>query len=319
MPKSIYKHLPNSGSFQKGHKGYKGMLDKHLSKEAKLKLSNANKGREVSEKDRIRLKKMSFENAEKCKARRIKTVCANCGKKLELVPSVYNKNGNFCSKKCSNVFHKEIIREKRKGIKLSEITKDKLRKYKREKTSNWKGGKPKCKICNKEISYRATYCLKHKHLLWDKEKWEKAWNGSKKNVGKMPKNMQRPGKWRNIVRGYFNINGKEIFFRSKWEANYALYLDFLIKQKQIKRWTYEEDVFIFEEIKFGTRSYRPDFKVYIGDKDIEYHEVKGYMTSRSKTQIKRMAKYYPNIKLIIVDRDVYKDIKNKVGKMLKFY
>ena len=144
-------------------------------------------------------------------------------------------------------------------------------------------------------------------------------NMSNCRVGKIPKNMQETGKYGNIIRGYFNINGKEIFLRSKWEANYALYLVFLVKQKQIKKWTYEEDVFIFEKIKSGTRSYRPDFKICNNDGTIEYHEVKGYMNPKSKTQIKRMAKYYPNVKLLIIDKDVYNDIKKKLGKMLKFY
>jgi hypothetical protein len=137
--------------------------------------------------------------------------------------------------------------------------------------------------------------------------------------GKIPKNMQLAGKFGNIQRGHFSINGKKIFMRSKWEANYALYLDFLIKYKQILKWEYEPDVFIFEKIKFGTRSYRPDFKIYNLDNTFEYQEVKGYMDSKSKTKIKRMAKYYPDIKLIIIDKDIYGDIKKKLGKMLKFY
>ena len=132
----------------------------------------------------------------------------------------------------------------------------------------------------------------------------------------MPKNLGYPNRYKN---GNYNINGNDIFFRSSWEANYALYLDFLIKQKQIKSWTYEKDVFIFKKIKFGTRSYRPDFKIYNLDNTFEYHEVKGYMDNKSKTKIKRMAKYYPNVKLIIIDKDVYKDLKKKIGKMLKFY
>jgi len=141
--------------------------------------------------------------------------------------------------------------------------------------------------------------------------------------GKIPKcinfypNGIRP--FGNILRGYYNINGKEIFFRSKWEANYSLYLDFLIKQKQIKKWEYEPDVFMFEKIKLGTRSYRPDFKIYNNDDSIEYHEVKGWMTPRSKTKIKRMAKYYPDIKLIIIDKNIYGEIKKKLGRILKFY
>jgi len=123
----------------------------------------------------------------------------------------------------------------------------------------------------------------------------------------------------NVKRGYYDINGKNMFFRSKWEANYALYLDFLVKQKQIQKWEYEKDTFVFEKIKFGTRSYKPDFKIYNDIRLIEYHEVKGYMTARSKTQLKRMKKYYPDIKVVLIDKEVYEDIKKKLGKMLKFY
>ena len=137
--------------------------------------------------------------------------------------------------------------------------------------------------------------------------------------GITPTNLQNVSSWNHVKRGWYDINGEIMFFRSKWEVNYALYLNFLVKQKQIKRWTYEEDMFIFEEIKLGTRSYRPDFKIYNNDKSIEYHEVKGWMTSKSRTKIKRMAKYYPEIKLIIIDKGVYGDIKSKLGKILKFY
>jgi hypothetical protein len=119
--------------------------------------------------------------------------------------------------------------------------------------------------------------------------------------------------------GHFDINGKDIFFRSSWEANYALYLDFLIKAKQIKKWEYEIDTFWFEKIKRGIRSYKPDFKIFNNNGSIEYHEVKGYMDKKSITKIKRMAKYYPKIKLIVIDQYSYKDIKKKVGKMLNFY
>ena len=135
----------------------------------------------------------------------------------------------------------------------------------------------------------------------------------------MPKNMMQPGKYGNIQRGWFSINGKKMFFRSKWEANYALYLNFLIKQKQIEKWKYEEDVFIFEKIKFGTRSYRPDFKIYNLYKTIHYEEVKGYFTKKSKTQLNRMRIYYPKIEVKIIDSKLYKEIKRKLGKVLHFY
>lgn len=120
-------------------------------------------------------------------------------------------------------------------------------------------------------------------------------------------------------RGYYKINGKKIYFRSGWEANYALYLDWLIKQKQIKEWAFEEDTFWFEKIKRGVRSYCPDFKITNFDNTVEYHEVKGYMDDRSKTKINRMRIYHPKIKLIVIDQKCYQDIKNKIGAVLGFY
>jgi len=125
--------------------------------------------------------------------------------------------------------------------------------------------------------------------------------------------------WAHIQGGHYDINGVDMFFRSKMEANYALYLNFLVKQKQIKSWEFEPDTFWFENIRRGVRSYKPDFKVINNNGSVEYQETKGFMDSKSKTKIKRMAKYHPQIKLVVVDNDSYKDIKNKVGKLLKFY
>lgn len=134
---------------------------------------------------------------------------------------------------------------------------------------------------------------------------------------------QRDGVYKNIYSraksGHYDINGKDYFFRSSWEPNYALYLDFLVKQGEIKSWEYETDTFWFEKIKRGVRSYKPDFKVFKNDGTFEYHEVKGYMDAKSNTKMRRMKKYYPNVKLVLIDKDCYKDIKNKVGKLCGFY
>ena len=128
------------------------------------------------------------------------------------------------------------------------------------------------------------------------------------HAGKMPENMMRPGKFRNVRRGWFNINGNAMFLRSKWEANYACYLTFLAGHKEIDRWEYETDTFMFEKIRTGTRSYKPDFKVFKNDGTIEYHEVKGWMTPKAKTQLKRMTKYYPDIALVLIDAERYREI-----------
>jgi hypothetical protein len=122
-----------------------------------------------------------------------------------------------------------------------------------------------------------------------------------------------------VQRGEYECSKGTMYFRSKWEANYALYLDFLVKQKQIKGWEYEPDRFVFESIKFGTRSFIPDFKVINNDGKWEYHEVKGFLDGRSKTKLKRIAKYFPNIKLELIDKDYYNTLKRQCGKLLNWY
>lgn len=113
------------------------------------------------------------------------------------------------------------------------------------------------------------------------------------------------------------IGGKKHYYRSHWEVNYACYLEFLKRNKSIKDWEYEPETFWFESIKRGVRSYKPDFKVYENNGNIVYHEVKGWMDSRSKTTISRMRKYYPEKKLIIIDAPKYKEIGKKLGSAIK--
>ena len=105
-----------------------------------------------------------------------------------------------------------------------------------------------------------------------------------------------------------------LYVRSSWEANYCRYLNWLVEIGQIVSWEFEPDTFEFVGIKRGTRFYTPDFKIVNSDGSIEYHEVKGYMDAKSKTKLKRMKKYYPDVKLIVIDSDAYKalarDVKN---------
>ena len=91
------------------------------------------------------------------------------------------------------------------------------------------------------------------------------------------------------------------YFRSAWEANYARYLNLLVAKGEIASWEYECKTFIFEAIKRGTRAYTPDFKLLMNDKSHVWHEVKGWMDQPSKTRLARMAKYFPEEKVIVVD------------------
>ena len=109
--------------------------------------------------------------------------------------------------------------------------------------------------------------------------------------------------------GWYKIGRKKYYFRSGWEVVYARYLQWLKGENKIKKWEYEPKIFWFEAIRRGTRSYTPDFKIYNIDGTIEYHEVKGYMDSRSKTKIKRMKKYYPETILKVIQKKEYDAIK----------
>lgn len=115
------------------------------------------------------------------------------------------------------------------------------------------------------------------------------------------KKLQSVKKKRYIQR-WETIGGKRYYYKSHWEIRYAKYLEFLKIQGRIKDWEYEPDIFWFHKIKSGVRKYTPDFKIFNLDESVEYHEVKGYMDSKSKTKIKRMKIYYPEIKLKVIDK-----------------
>jgi hypothetical protein len=118
--------------------------------------------------------------------------------------------------------------------------------------------------------------------------------------------LMTPRKNSSWKQSWQEVGGNRIFFRSSWEFEYAKILE---KRKSLglfAKWEHEPDIFWFEEIKRGVRSYCPDFKITYPDGSFEYHEIKGWMDARSITKIKRMAKYYPEIKLKIIEGKEYK-------------
>lgn len=107
------------------------------------------------------------------------------------------------------------------------------------------------------------------------------------------------------------------YFRSAWEANYARYLNFLVANRNILKWEYETVEFEFTEIKRGVRFYKPDFKIYENNGKEVFHEVKGYYDSKTITRHKRMKKYYPEIKIIMIDADWFKRNSKKLKVLIK--
>lgn len=152
-----------------------------------------------------------------------------------------------------------------------------------------------CLICGKQFTVIPAVAAKGQGLFCGRPCFA-AWKGSQ---------AENSHTWGNGGKRA-DLDGK--YFRSSWEANYARYLNWLIAQRQIVSWEYEVDTFEFRPIKRGTRFYTPDFKIHNLNGSIEYHEIKGYMDRRSATKLKRMAKYYPAVKVVLIDSDAYKTL-----------
>lgn len=120
---------------------------------------------------------------------------------------------------------------------------------------------------------------------------------------------------RNSIGGKREDLGR-LYLRSKWEANYARYLNWLITMQEILKWEYEPDTFEFP-VRKGSRLYVPDFKVWNADGSVEYHEIKGYMDQVSQTKLKRMGKYYPGIKVLVIDGDQYRVLNRDLKNLIK--
>ena len=103
------------------------------------------------------------------------------------------------------------------------------------------------------------------------------------------------------------------YFRSRWEANYARFLNWLRDTTgEVVSWEFEAEIFEFTKIKKGVRFYTPDFKIQMANGTVEYHEVKGWRYPKGETALKRMAKYYPKIKIVVIDEEWFKAV-NRQG------
>lgn len=116
---------------------------------------------------------------------------------------------------------------------------------------------------------------------------------------------------------WLELGGKNHYYRSKWEANYARYLEWQRKNGYIHDWFPEPQTFWFKSIQRGVRSYLPDFKVIKNDLSHYWVEVKGYMDQKSKTKIKRFHKYYPSERLDVIEGKWFKKNNAKMKLLIK--
>jgi len=116
--------------------------------------------------------------------------------------------------------------------------------------------------------------------------------------------------------GWREIGGRRKYFRSKWEANYCRYLQWLKDLGQIKDWDHECETFWFDGILRGVRSYLPDFKVTEKNGSIAFHEVKGWFDPRSRTKLKRMRIYHPGVKIILIEKKFFSQNGKKLNGLV---
>lgn len=117
--------------------------------------------------------------------------------------------------------------------------------------------------------------------------------------------------------GWHEIGGVRSYYRSKSEANYARFLQWRKEQFQILKWEHEPHTFWFGNLRRGVTNYKPDFRVTYNDGTVEWVEVKGYMDPKSATKIKRMARYHPKEKLLVVDAKAYRQLAVAFSRVVK--
>lgn len=105
-------------------------------------------------------------------------------------------------------------------------------------------------------------------------------------------------------------------FKSNWEFNIALLLEYLKMIGDIDYWKYEFDVFNFPDNEYFILSYTTDFTIYKND---EKHiiELKGWFDERSRKKIELVNRFFPEEKVEVWDENEYyrlqKEYKDKIS------
>src|ERR1051326_7243550 len=120
---------------------------------------------------------------------------------------------------------------------------------------------------------------------------------------------------------YEASNGKTYYTRSGWEHNYCSYLDWLKAQGEIKVWEYEPQRYYFIDNSVKPpralgNGYLPDFKVINNDDSWYLVEIKGRRVRIIK--LKRMKRFYPEIRIELIEQKDYLILKKKVGRLLNW-
>lgn len=105
------------------------------------------------------------------------------------------------------------------------------------------------------------------------------------------------------------------YFRSAWESNFARILNVMKDRGEVYSWKFENREFSFP-VKRGTRFYKPDFEVIYEEGGVaKYVEVKGLMMAKDVTTLTRMARYYPEVEILILGKKEYQEFESEFGHL----
>lgn len=240
------------------------------------------------------------------KKKRKDIICVCCGGIIVTAesPDYMGKRRNkTCSKKCFGKVTSKRVKAKHEKSMLAAgaVLKD---------DGSYVSPKP-CETCGGEIHMTRARDVKNRSFcsVKCKSQWQASlpydeWRAKigAKNKGKLTgeKNPMwgitpSHGKWT----AYKASDGKEYKFRSKWEANVALYFDVIGEP-----WEYESKRFAFSDC-----TYTPDF--YLPKRN-QYIEVKGWMSERSKKQISAFRRE-SDATLVVWGYNMYNGVLKNIG------
>ncbi len=219
--------------------------------------------------------------------KQIKKTCSyhNCGKIFFTTPSNPKK---FCSSSCAA---KVTNRER----KLSVETKDKISRALTGKVSPYKGvikvarAKIVCEAvaCNNEVVFKR----------WEVRKF--CSNACAMSVIGAQPTSPRAARAKAGIREDLG----EIYFYSRWEANFARLLNLL----NIK-WQHQPKTF---DLK--TQKYTPDF--YLPEHDT-FVEIKNFLSEYSLNRDKKFREFYPDTPLLLIVKDDYLELQNAFAHLI---
>ncbi len=247
-----------------------------------------------SQKYKEKQSKIAKKNWEKglvnfqCKKEKRKCKRKGCKFFFETVPS---NPKIYCSKSCAAI----VNNRKRGSMPLRQ--REKISKALKGSKSPIKG---KIKIARDKVVCANSKCKK----IFLTERWQKRKYCSNKChmvvMGKKPTSPK-------AARGKAGIRkdiSNEIYFYSRWEANYARLLDYLSID-----WEHQPKTF---DLK--TQNYTPDFYLISSD---TYVEIKNFLSEYSRIRDKKFRKLYPDIKLILILKKEYLNLEERYSSFIK--